>query len=311
MESGSPMSFKLPVKVINKYKDKLEKKSSFKKTLTEEIKKMCNFLKNINNYSFIINKVEELEKETNINKRYVVTEVDPESSKTLKDFRSKHDITQSALLWLWIENNGELKNNIGNKETISNNTNNIIKEEVKKENLINETKKDKIKTIPINKVEKGSVSSNESQEDNLNTKYIETNLSNTSSLNKKKIEKLLNLNEYDGPTEEIILELPASTINNFKINLKEGISLEKAIQEEIRKMCKIVKLSKSKSLIVNHVKRIEKYKTENIKVKLKIDPDSKNILELFYNNYGVSKSGLIWLWLSMDSLKYNIFKLVD
>ncbi len=303
MENGSPMSFKLPVKVINKYKDKLEKKSSFKKSLTEEIQKMCDFVKNIKDQSYIIDKVEELEKETNINKRYVVTEVDPESSQLLKDFRSKHDITQSALLWLWIEYNGELEQ--GNYEI------NPKKNKEVKEEKITTNKKEKIKSIPITKVEKGSINSNDSQEDNVKINYIETNLSKTSSTNLRKIEQLLDINEYDGPTEELIVELPTSTINNFKSSLKDSTPLEKAIQEEIRKMCKIVKLSKTKSIIVNHVKRIERYKTENIKVNLKIDPESMKVLDLFYNNYGVSKSGLIWLWLSMDSLKYNIFKLID
>jgi hypothetical protein len=296
------MSFKLPVKVINKYKGKLAKKSSFKKSLTEEIKKMCEFVNKITDHSFIIEQVAELEKETNINKRYVVTDVDPLSSRILKDFRGKYDITQSALLWLWVENNGEIIKNAEQE----------MKKAAKTKNKENNTSE--IKTVPVTKVERGSVAFDEKNE-NKDAKYIKTNLTNTSSTNVTKIRKLMNLKEYEGPTEEIVIELPESTINNFKLSLPDSTSLEKAMQNEIRKLCKVARVAKTKTAIVNYVKRIERYKIEKQSLKINIDPDSMKVLDLFNNNYGISKSGLIWLWLSMgnnqDNLKYNIFKLVD
>ena len=67
-ENGSPMSFKLPVEVINEYKGSLEKKSSFKKSLTREIQKMCEYLTEINDCSFIVSKIEKLENELKLNK---------------------------------------------------------------------------------------------------------------------------------------------------------------------------------------------------------------------------------------------------
>lgn len=306
VDDSSPMSFKLPVKVINKYKGKLAKKSSFKKSLTEEIKKMCEFVEKLSDHSFIIEQVAELEKETNINKRYVVTDVDSLSSQILKDFRGKYDITQSALLWLWVENNGEIIKNATQK--------------MKKENInITENKEKKspeIKTVPVTKVERGSVAFDEKNEaEKKDVKYIKTNLTNTSSTNVTKIQKLMEIKEYEGPTQEIVVELPESTINNFKLSLPESTSLEKAMQNEVRKLCKVARVAKTKTAIVNYVKRIERYKIEKQSLKISIDPDSMKVLDLFNNNYGISKSGLIWLWLSMDNsednLKYNIFKLVD
>lgn len=305
MEGGSPMSFKLPVKVISKYKDKLPKKSSFKRSLTEEIKKMCGFMCNLEDQTEIIKRVEKLEKESNINKRYVVTEVDSSSGKILKDFRSKYDITQSALLWLWLDSEGEIYNENEMTERIQQEP--IVEEVVE---TVQEKKiEEKPRLTPVTKVERGYIDLDEGQEDNV--KFVETNLSNTSVSNLKKIEKLMKMSEYEGPTKELIVELPESIIDNFQSNLSNGTSLNNAIQEEIRKLCKVVRYSKAITTIVNHVKRIGKYKTEKKSISVKIDPESLEVLNLFNNNYGISKSDLIWLWLSMDNLKFNVFKLVD
>ncbi len=296
MESSSAMSFKLPVKVINKYKDKLPKKSSFKKSLTDEIKKMCNLIRQIKDYSLILEQATILEKEPNVNKRYVVTEVDNESGQLLKDFRNKYDVTQSALLWFWLENDGKISkgNLIENTEA-------------------NNKKPADIKTVHVTKVEKGSVSGvvNNKSENAVkySTEKTMTSSNNNSSSNISKLQKLLVIQEYDGPTEDLVVELPTSTIENFKSTVPDNISIEKAMQDEIRKMCKLVYLSKERTTIASHVKRIEKYKTEKVSIVVKIDPNSMNVLNSFNDSYGTSKSGLIWLWLSMDDLKYSIFKI--
>lgn len=288
VENSSPMSFKLPINVINKYKNNLSKKTSFKRSLTEEIKNMCDFIEKINDHNLILKQISKLEKETSVNKRYVVTDVDTESSSILKDFRNKFDVTQSALLWLWLENNGEI---------------------VKSVPVEKKKKMNNIKTVPITKVEKGSINIEENDESEI--KYVGTNLSTSSSSNINKIEKLMKITEYQGPTEELEIELPSSTLERFKSSVPKNTPIEKAMQDEIRKLCKIVKLSKTKSIIVNHVKRIERYKTDKMSMVIKVDPESMQVLNQLNNSYGISKSGLIWLWLSIDSLKYNMFKLVD
>ena len=301
MESSSPMSFKLPVRVIDKYKDKLEKKSSFKKSLTEEIRKMCNFVDQIKDHSFITIQISQLEKETNVNKRYVVTEVDSKSSKLLKDFRNKYDVTQSALLWLWIENNGKITLTKSNK---------VKKEKQKSTETETEIKTEPISEIKTENKQKNINKKNEHNNEN-NMKCVKTNILNTSKSNMSKIEKLMTITEYDGPTEPLTIVLPPSILEKFESNLPEAISLEKAMQNEIRKLCKVARVSKTRTTIVNHVKRIEKYKVDKTEILIKIDPESMTVLNLFNNSYGISKSGLIWLWLSSDTLKYNIFKLVD
>ncbi len=287
MESSSPMSFKLPVKVINDYKDRLEKKSSFKRSLTEEIKKMCHVLKNVTNHEPIIERIGELEKTGKISKKYVVTEVETSSSKILKDYRIKHDVTQSALLWLWIESNGNIDGS---------NPNIVIADYVEDEEddvreVVDLETTKKVKRSPKSSGKNKKEATESKQKSPALVKPVDSReVVNQKSLKEsrmKEIEECLDIGEYEGPTEEITLELPASTIEKFKGGISKGETLDQALLDEIRKMCRLIRSSEKRLIIVNHVRKLGNYNIDKVPVKAKVDKESLDILTMLLDRYFV------------------------
>ncbi len=330
------MSFKLPICVVESYKDNLEKKSSFKKSLTREISRMCSVLKSITDqdaHDAIVRRVEELEGEENLKKRYVVTDVELSSRKILKEYRVKHDVTQSALLWLWIVGDSSFRDSDYNlivsmdgiQDEDSDETNPDDNVEGTEDNKDDKNDKDgrdgkddkSDKDDKDVKAEKQVTLENKKQHSSGSTvkakpkqKSVNKSVSRPGHPDMEEIKKHIELDEYDGPTEDITLELPSLTVNNFKSSLPKGESFEEALSLEIRRISSIVKASKSKLSIVNHVKRIEGSRIEKVNVKILIDPDSMKILKTFASGYGVSISSVVWLWLSIDdNYKYYVFSL--